>query len=96
MGERLQNAIGKEQLQAILDQARTGGLVRVREESLYFDHDGKSQHIPAAAIDQAHAREILLFAIELFDDSLVGMTDRSAAFGQEADALFEQWKGAAL
>lgn len=92
MGLRLQNAIGEERLQAILEEARTGGLVKVREQSLYFDHDGKNQHIPAMAIDRARARELLLFAIELFDDSLIGMTDRSTDFDREANALFEHWK----
>lgn len=94
MGERLPQAIGEERLQTILEEARTGALVRVREQSLYFDHDGRSQQIPAAVVDPARARELLLFAIELFDDSLVGMTDRSMAFGQDADAMFERWREA--
>lgn len=91
MGRRLGKAIGEQRLQEILRQAESGKLVRVREAALYFNHDGTSQHIPAEAFDVNQARELLLFAIEVFDDALVGMTNKSMELGRDADALFARW-----
>jgi hypothetical protein len=37
------------------------------------------------------AREILLLAVEIFDDALVGSTNRSFERGTEADLIFKRW-----
>jgi hypothetical protein len=48
-----------------------------------------------SAIGLQEARERLLFAIEVFDDALVGTTNKSLELGHKADALFARWNGRA-
>jgi AbiV family abortive infection protein len=88
IGTRLVAAIGEEEASQILELARTGGLVALRESSLYFDAVGEMVRVPADAITVRRARDLLLFALEAFDDSLVGYTSRSMQLGEAADALF--------
>ena len=94
MGHRLPEAIGEKRMRELIDLARTGGLIKLREASLYVDqHDGQL-HVPRANISAETARELLLFAIEAFDDALAGYTERSNSLAAETDALFEKVRAA--
>ena len=88
MGSRLQNAIGESRLNELIEQGRSGELVRLREASLYVEQHGTDLRAPKAVVSASIAREILLLAIEAFDDALVGYTNRSFQLGEMTDALF--------
>ena len=46
--------------------------------------------IPEEEVSKETAREILLFAIEAFDDALVGWTNFSSTVQKKTDELFEE------
>ena len=94
MGSRLQKAVGESRMNELIEQGRNGELVKLREASLYVEQHGTNLKTPKAAISPSIAREILLLAIEAFDDALVGYTSRSFQLGEMTDALFNKWAGA--
>jgi AbiV family abortive infection protein len=91
IGSRLAEAIGADRVGSLMNDLREGRLVNLRESSLYFDHNGVQPHIPNVAVTTKKAREILLLAVEIFDDALVGSTNRSFERGTEADLIFKRW-----
>lgn len=92
MGQRLEDALGKTELQRIMNMAQNSGLVRARENALYFQREKGSLVVPAEKIDRRLSRSLVLFAIEVFDDALVGLTNHSYEMDDITDALFEQIK----
>lgn len=78
----------------LIELGRTGGLVKIREASLYVEQVGNTLHAPKTVIVESTARELLLLAIEAFDDALVGYTNQSFELGKKTDALFTKWAGA--
>lgn len=94
MGSRLQIAIGGSRMNELIDLGRTGGLGKLREASLYVEQDGQNLNSPQAVVNKSTARDVLLLAIEAFDDALVGYTSRSFQFGERTDALFAKWASA--
>lgn len=95
MGSRLTEAIGEEAIGEIMDQARGGALVALRESSLYLEAVGGALRVPSEIITATKARAIILFSLEAFDDALVGYTNRSMEVGAAADKLFEHVRGTA-
>ena len=91
MGKRLQAAIGEERMHSLIALARKGGLVPMRESALYCEQLDSGLQIPEQAVSRETAREFLLFAIEVFDDALVGSTSRSMEISVVTDAIFERW-----
>lgn len=91
MGSRLQEAIGESRMSELIEQGRSGELVRLREASLYVEQHGTDLETPKAVVSPPIAREVLLLAIEAFDDALVGYTNRSLQLGEMTDALFSKW-----
>jgi AbiV family abortive infection protein len=94
MGSRLQGTIGENRLYELLELARSGGLVNLREASLYIGKTKDKVQLPSVSITTATARELLLFAIESFDDALVGYTNHSFDLSKLTDELFLKWKEA--
>lgn len=92
MGKRLEDALGKVELQRIMNMAKNAGFVQIRENALYFQREKGSLVIPYEKIDKKLARSLVLFAIEVFDDALVGMTNHSYKMDDITDALLEQIK----
>lgn len=90
MGQRLQAAIGEEALVRILAMSRTKELLRIRESSLYFEKRNGALHCPRIVIDKNLSRSILLYAIEVFDDALVGFTDYSMKISGRTDEIFSR------
>ena len=91
MGTRLQAAIGQEALNEIMTMAQNKDLLKLRENSLYFDKtESGSIQFPRKVIDQKLARNILLYAIEVFDDSAVGYTQLSIEISKRTDVLFNR------
>lgn len=93
IGSRLGEAIGESRLKELLDLGRSGELVRSREASLYIERISDRLVVPRDAISFDYARELLLLAIEVFDDGLVGYTNESMRLGQDTDQLFDKWAG---
>jgi AbiV family abortive infection protein len=91
MGTRLQAAIGQEALNEIMAMAHNKDLLKLRENSLYFDKtESGSIQFPRKIVDQKLARNILLYAIEVFDDSAVGHTQFSIEISKRTDLLFSR------
>jgi AbiV family abortive infection protein len=90
MGQRLEEALGKGELKRVMNMARNSGLVQTRENSLYFQREKDCLVTPSDKIDKNLSRSLALFAIEVFDDALVGKTRHSYEMGAITDALFEQ------
>lgn len=78
----------------LIAQARDGGFVALREAALYVAQDGADLKAPEQVIAPSTARELLLLAIEAFDDALVGYTNRTLALREETDHVFATWAAA--
>jgi AbiV family abortive infection protein len=92
IGHRLEAAIGDEELTTLLELARSGKLREIRESCLYFERRAKELIVPMQALSSARARSLILLAIELFDDQLVGYTNHSLDLSASVDVLFDELK----
>ncbi|MCT7489406.1 AbiV family abortive infection protein [Aliarcobacter cryaerophilus] len=90
MGDRLEKAIGKTELERMMNMAKNSGFVQLRERSLYFQRENDILVVPSDKIDKNLARLLLLFAIEVFDDALVGTTKFSMEIYKKTDTIFEE------
>ena len=90
MGSRLQEAIGEDRMHYLINKAQSGGFVALRETSLYIEQKDSALNIPIAVVSASTSRELILLAIESFDDALVGYTHQSFLLGEETDKLFER------
>jgi AbiV family abortive infection protein len=88
MGSRLPKAIGDDRVRELIDLARSGELVSIRESCLYYDRVNDTLTFPPAKVSQELSRDLLLLALETFDDTLVGFTEHLFAVGRQADELF--------
>lgn len=89
MGQRLVDAIGPKMLEHIYSLSHEGKLKIMRERMLYWDRDSTGLVLPEKKVDRVFARALLLFAIESFDDNLVGWTNHSMDISNETDKMFE-------
>jgi AbiV family abortive infection protein len=92
MGSRLQAAIGEDRMRELMARGQAGNLVKIREAALYIAQGPRGLVTPSSAVPFETSRELLLLAIEAFDDGLVGYTSRSYELGQATDALFSRWE----
>jgi len=90
MGSRLEKAIGKTELKKMMNMAHNSGFVQLRESALYFQREKGTLIVPSDKIDKKTARSILLFALEVFDDALVGITTYSMEIDKKTDAIFNK------
>lgn len=89
MSNRLVKAIGKDSLEIIFELSYSGELKKLREDSLYCGrYEGKFM-IPDEIIDNKFSKNLLLFAIESFDDNLVGYTNHSLEMSKITDEIFQ-------
>jgi AbiV family abortive infection protein len=88
MGSRLQAAIGEGRMRELMALGHAGGLVKIREDALYVAHSVGGLVTPGSAVPFSTSRELLLLAIEAFDDGLVGYTNRSMELSEATDGLF--------
>ena len=94
MGSRLQAAIGEGRMRELIAMAGSGSFVLLREAALYVEQKDGALSIPATCVPRSTARELLLLAVEAFDDALVGYTSRSMELSARADKVFERWADA--
>ncbi len=88
MGGRLSAAIGADRVRSLVDLAESGGLVDLREAALYTENVSGSFLCPHDRIGRTMAREILLLALEVWDDRLVGNARHTYALDGELIAMF--------
>jgi AbiV family abortive infection protein len=90
MGKRLQQAIGDEAVSKMMELSHTKELLTLRENSLYFGRQGGKYVTPRLSIEKNLSRTVLLFAIEVFDDALVGFTNYSMDISKRTDTIFNR------
>lgn len=90
IGARLPKAIGEERVRHLLDMAESGKLLEMREAALYIDNVSGTFTCPVDRIQKGTAREILLLALEVWDDRLVGMTDHTYQIDSKIVPLFDE------
>lgn len=88
LGKRLNEAIEKEEIEKIYKLAYSGELKLLREKSIYSERNNEIT-IPQNVINKKFARSLLLFAIESFDDNLVGYTEYTIIKSKIVDEIFE-------
>lgn len=89
MGERIKKVMDANKLERIFEMAYSGKLKSLREKSIYCECiDGKLV-IPNDVIDKELSKNMLLFAVESFDDNLVGYTEHSIQVSSKTDEIFE-------
>lgn len=89
MGERLIQAIGTAEIEKICEMAYSGNMKNSREKALYFSGSNGRLVLPNELFSQEETKSILLFAIESFDDNLVGYTSYSIERSMETDRIFD-------
>ena len=89
IGERIKNSISNENLEKIFKFIYSGELKALREKAIYCDRKNNNIVTPKDLITQELARNLLLFAIESFDDNLVGWTNYSIELSKKTDLFFE-------
>ncbi len=90
MSDRILKAISTEKFEEIFELAYSGKLKELREKAIYCDRENSQIKIPRDIISQEFSRNILLFAIESFDDNLVGYTSYSIKESKKTDLLFNK------
>jgi AbiV family abortive infection protein len=93
MGDRLPAAIGTDRVAQIMADAHEGRLVRAREAAMYFDLSSGEVTVPLEIVSLNRSRELILFALEAFDDALVGYTEHSYKLSERNDAIFAALAG---
>lgn len=90
MGQRLKTAIGEEALVRIQEMSHSKELLGLRESSLYFERRNGMLKSPRSTIEKTLSRSILLYAIEVFDDALVGFSDYSMKVSVRTNEIFSR------
>ena len=93
MGERIKKVMDAEKFEKIYKMAYSGELKNLREKSIYCEFKDKELIIPNDVVNKEFARNMLLFAIESFDDNLVGYTDYTMNVSKKTDIIFENVAG---
>ena len=78
----------------LIELGRSGRLVPLREAALYVEQRRAALNAPKAVVSKSTGRELLLLAVEAFDDALVGYTNHSFQLSEQTDAVFEKWASA--
>lgn len=90
LGYRLNAAIGELAIKKIYEEAYSGIMKEKREQAFYFSKKNGQLIIPNELYSKEDAKNILLFAIEAFDDHLVGYTNYSMEISKETDRIFDK------
>ena len=90
MGKRIKEAIDEKTLNNIFNKLKNGNLVQLREKALYCDRENSKYKSPRDLIGEREAKNMLLLAIEIFDDALDGYTEYSSQLCKRADQIFEE------
>tara|TARA_B100001971_G_scaffold84647_1_gene78086 strand:- start:195560 stop:196168 length:609 start_codon:yes stop_codon:yes gene_type:complete len=89
IGTRLTNVLGQERINQLVDFAKKGELLKLRESSLYFESNNNHLVIPSEVIDKNIGKEIVLLALEVWSDRLVGISNETYELDSKLTKLFE-------
>ncbi len=89
-GKRINKAISPEKIDEIFQLAYSGKLKELREQAIYCECRDGNIVVPNDIINQEFSKNILLFAIESFDDNLVGYTSYSMEISKKTDFIFAE------
>lgn len=89
MSERIKAVMDLNNLEEIYNMTYSGELKKLREKSIYCECKDNELVVPKEIVDKNFSRNILLFAIESFDDNLVGYTEYSIDVSKKTDIIFE-------
>ena len=92
MSTRLNETISDDIIEKFINQSQNGDLLSLRETALYCDVVESKFMVPIDVIDKSLARVMLLIAIEVWDDSLVGYSKLSQKLSEQTDQIFELLK----
>lgn len=90
LGFRLRKAIGEKRIKELLGMSYSGKFMELRNSSLYCDCVDDKLVIPVERVSKTLSKEILLLAIESFDDNLVGYTNYSMELSNQIDNIFSE------
>lgn len=90
LGFRLRKAIGEKRIEELLGMSYSGKFMELRNSSLYCDCVDDKLVIPVERVSKTLSKEILLLAIESFDDNLVGYTNYSMELSNQIDNIFSE------
>jgi AbiV family abortive infection protein len=68
---------GKEKIQEILENLKSGKFIEIRENSLYFKNIGGKCVISDEFINEENSKLLLMICIEVFEDRLFGAYERT-------------------
>ncbi|MCI5132454.1 MAG: AbiV family abortive infection protein [Candidatus Electrothrix sp. EH2] len=88
IGKRLKDALGKKRCEELLHEAARGDFRNLRESSLYFNNENGRFVTPATEVGEARAKELLLLALVVVDDRLVGYTNHTGVIEQRINEMF--------
>jgi AbiV family abortive infection protein len=91
MGSRLQKAVGESRMRELVALSHAGDFVDLRESALYIEQSENGLKVPRNAVSFSTARELLLLAVEAFDDALVGMSGQTYVLSEKTDEIFDRW-----
>lgn len=89
IGSRLRDAIGEKRIRELLDLAEKGGFIELRESSLYIQKRDDKLCCPNEVITHDLGRDIILLALESWDDGLVGLSNHTYELDAKMLELFE-------
>lgn len=92
IGKRLKNKIGIDKLLAIMNDLQNGNMIKLRENSIYYFRENDKLYVPKEIISKEKARNLLLYVIEQFDDTLIGFTNFSYELEQKHNTIFDKIK----
>lgn len=93
MDDRLTDAVEEEDLKAIFDLYNSGGMTNLKLDSVYINRRSDRMTIPVDLVDKKYARNMLLFAIQAYEDNIAGYSLYAINISKKTDKLFEEVVG---
>lgn len=90
IGNRLFISLGEDIVNEIIGDLRKGRYKNIREDAIYFKRDANKLTVPSDKINKEHARNLLLVAIEILDDRLIGYTKYTFKLSEKLDEMYKQ------
>lgn len=90
IGTRLPGAVGEVRVRELLDMPESGEMTKLREAALYIETVDGQFICPSDRIEKPLARDLLLLALEVWDDRLVGLTNHTYKLDQELAGFFSE------
>lgn len=90
ISERLKQKMDMEKILAIMNDLQNGNMVKLRENAVYYFREDNQINIPKENISKEQAKNLLLYVIEEFDNTLIGLTDFSYEIAEKHNIIFDE------